>query len=197
MTTTSLSMQLLLWCTVLLLWDNVKGLAHRSLYNTALRVFYPVDSTESMFLLTWYITVSVLPEPPVEQESPPAWPQEAYHRPPPFAVLSREGVTQSYPGQGVLQLRPDRGRCPCPGLGGFPVLSWLGVPPVGTRIPPGRTRGDQRGRMHTNERSHVKLITISSNGPYNREERANSNPSTSVWWKGIAKIFLMHFVQKN
>ena len=29
-------------------------------------------------------------------------------------------------------------------------------------------RGDQHGGMHTNERSHVKLITIGSNGPYGR-----------------------------
>ena len=42
------------------------------------------------------------------------------------------------------------------------------------------TRGDQRGGTHTNERSHVKLITISSNGPYDREERSDLNPSISV-----------------
>ena len=40
-------------------------------------------------------------------------------------------------------------------------------------------RGDQRGGTHTNERSHVKLITISSNGLYDREERSDLNPSTS------------------
>ena len=41
-------------------------------------------------------------------------------------------------------------------------------------------RGDQCGGTHTNERLHVKLITISSNGPYDREERSDLNPSTSV-----------------
>ena len=30
------------------------------------------------------------------------------------------------------------------------------------------SRGDQRGGMHTNERSHLKLITIGSNWPYGR-----------------------------
>ena len=31
-----------------------------------------------------------------------------------------------------------------------------------------QVQGDQRGGMHTNERLHVKLITIGSNGPYGR-----------------------------
>ena len=44
----------------------------------------------------------------------------------------------------------------------------------------GYYQGDQRGGMHTNDRLHVKLITISSNGPYNKEERSDLNPSTSV-----------------
>ena len=43
-----------------------------------------------------------------------------------------------------------------------------------------KARGDQRGGTHTNKRSHVKLITISSNGPYDREERFDLNPSTSI-----------------
>ena len=58
-------------------------------------------------------------------------------------------------------------------------------------------RGDQHGGMHTNEKSHVKLIAIDSNEPYERRKRSDLNPSTSVGWKGIAKNFLMHFVQKN
>ena len=37
-------------------------------------------------------------------------------------------------------------------------------------------RGDQRGGMHKNEKSHVKLITIGSNGPYRRRKRSNLNP---------------------
>ena len=58
-------------------------------------------------------------------------------------------------------------------------------------------QGDQRGGTHTNEKSHVKFITIGSNGPYQRRKRSNLNPSTSIWWKGTTKTFLMHFVQKN
>ena len=41
-------------------------------------------------------------------------------------------------------------------------------------------RGDQRGGMHTNEKSHVKLITIGSNGMYGRRKRSDLNPSISV-----------------
>ena len=40
--------------------------------------------------------------------------------------------------------------------------------------------GDQRGGMHTNEKSHVKLLTIGSNGPYGRRKRADLNPLISV-----------------
>ena len=32
----------------------------------------------------------------------------------------------------------------------------------------GSAGADQRGGMHTNEKSHVKLITIGSSGPYKR-----------------------------
>ena len=48
-------------------------------------------------------------------------------------------------------------------------------------------RGDQHGGMHINKKSHVKLITI--DGPYKRRKRFNLNPSTSLWWKGILKLF--------
>ena len=41
-------------------------------------------------------------------------------------------------------------------------------------------RGDQRGGMHINEKSHVKLITIGSNGLYWRRKRFNLNPSISI-----------------
>ena len=41
-------------------------------------------------------------------------------------------------------------------------------------------RGDQRGGMHTNEKSHVKFITIDCNGPYERRKRSDLNPSRSV-----------------
>ena len=41
-------------------------------------------------------------------------------------------------------------------------------------------RGDQRGGMHTNEKLHVKLITIGSNGPYGRRKRSDLNPSISI-----------------
>ena len=41
-------------------------------------------------------------------------------------------------------------------------------------------RRDQHGRMHTNEKSHVKLITFGSNGPYRRRKRADLNPLISV-----------------
>ena len=58
-------------------------------------------------------------------------------------------------------------------------------------------RGDQRGGTHTNEKSHVKLITIDSNGPYERRKRSDLNPSTSVGWKGIAKIFFNAFCSEE
>ena len=48
------------------------------------------------------------------------------------------------------------------------------------RVVAALSRGDQRGGTHTNERSHVKLITISSNGLYDRQERSDLNPSTSI-----------------
>ena len=32
-------------------------------------------------------------------------------------------------------------------------------------------REDQHGGMHTNEKLHVKLITIGSNGPYGRRKQ--------------------------
>ena len=56
-----------------------------------------------------------------------------------------------------------------------------------------KSRGDQRGGMHTNERLHVKLITIGSNGPYGRRKRSDWNPSTSVWCEGIGKNFFAFF----
>ena len=57
--------------------------------------------------------------------------------------------------------------------------------------------GDQRGRMHTNERSHVKLITIGVNGLYWRRKRSNLNPSTSVRCEGIVKNFFLHFFEET
>ena len=54
-------------------------------------------------------------------------------------------------------------------------------------------RGDQRGGMHTNERLHVKLITI---GPYGRRKRSDLNPSTSVRCEGIGKKFFLHFLKR-
>ena len=43
-------------------------------------------------------------------------------------------------------------------------------------------QGDQRGGTHTNEKLHVKFITIGcSNGPYERRKRSNLNPLRSVW----------------
>ena len=54
-------------------------------------------------------------------------------------------------------------------------------------------RRDQRGGMHTNEKSPVKLITIGSNGPYQRRKRSDLNPLISVWCKEIKKFFLHFF----
>ena len=48
------------------------------------------------------------------------------------------------------------------------------------RSPGGGGGGAQRDGMHANEVSHVKLITIGSNGQYRRRKRSNLNPSTSV-----------------
>ena len=56
------------------------------------------------------------------------------------------------------------------------------------------SRGDQHGGMHTNERLHVKLITI---GPYRRRKRSDLNPSTSVRCEGIGKNFFLHFFEEN
>ena len=48
--------------------------------------------------------------------------------------------------------------------------------------------------MHTNERLHVKLITI---GPYRMRKRSYLNPSTSVRCEGIGKKFFLHFFEEN
>ena len=41
-------------------------------------------------------------------------------------------------------------------------------------------QGDQRGGTHTNEKSHVKFITIGCNGPYERKKRSDLNPLRSI-----------------
>ena len=43
-----------------------------------------------------------------------------------------------------------------------------------------RVRGDQDGLLHTNEKLHVKFITIGCNGLNERRKRSDLNPSRSV-----------------
>ena len=48
-----------------------------------------------------------------------------------------------------------------------------------------------------NERSHVNVITIGSNGPYGRRKRPDLNPSTSLRCEGIGKNFFLHFFEET
>ena len=58
-------------------------------------------------------------------------------------------------------------------------------------------RGDQRGGMHTNERSYMNVITIGANGPCGRRKRSDLNPSTSVQCEGIGKFFFVFFKENE
>ena len=78
------------------------------------------------------------------------------------------------------------------------------MPGGGAGVPQSQVRLDQRGsarrnadKNSANERSHVNVITIGSNGPYGRRKRPDLNPSTSLRCEGIGKIFFLHFFEET